>query len=117
MRPTLNTETAACWKWLTTTEGVGDECNLIVREVLAHAHVPGSDKVAEIAARIAEEIHGAFPAIIRPGEPADWREKMRQGLERVDWSEIALLFIEQERWRAKGRALRNKRKGLRRKRK
>jgi hypothetical protein len=113
-RPTLNRETLAAYKWLCEGEP-GNVCNRIVREVEAHAWV--ADKVAEIAAQIHGLVMESFPAIAKPGEPDDFRETMRAGLARVDWQEIALLFVEQERWRARARALKVKRAAARRRRK
>lgn len=107
MRPDLNHETRAAYKWLCDTGDVGTSCNRIVREVQAHAHYP--DKVAEIADQIRDLVNAAFPAIVRPGEPDDFRATMRAGLERVDWTEVAVLFIEQEVWRSRARAAKVKR--------
>lgn len=113
-RPTLNRETLACYKWLCAGEP-GNVCNLIVREVEADARI--GDKVLEIGRRIHSMVNQSFPAIARPDEPADFRETMRAGLARVDWDEIALLFVEQERWRARARALKAKRAAARKRRK
>jgi len=84
----------AIFKALSDNPVTAEVCTRIVREVTAHAHYP--DKVEAIADQLYDYLESQ-------GVPAR---------DEVDWSAVARLFLEQERWRALGRAHRVKRSYL-----
>jgi hypothetical protein len=110
----MNLETRYAYRWLSQAPAA-ESCNRIVREVYGDAQT--YDQVYEISHRIHAGVMAAFPRVVRADEPSDFREMMRAGLARVDWVQIALLFIEQEEWRKRQRKLKARRTLARNKRK